>query len=233
MTTHNPNFTGWCLIPPEILSSKDISANEKMIWGRIHGLKEKRGFCFASNKFLGESLGLDSGTVSNIISSLVKKKLLERVVIRDKKTKQIKERRLFPLLPLSINECIPINGTMDTPINGTMEERNRDIRNRISNTLSYLENIPEEDISYFTENFRISKRQLKEKGEELADYCRAKGKKYKNYKSFLRNAVRKEYGKKNINQSNEDKYKEIPINKVNLEKLAEIKAKIGRIKNGV
>lgn len=101
--------TGWCLIPPEIVSRQDLTSNEKLIAGRVLGLALKKGYCYATNKWLGEQFGLSGGTVGNLISSLVRKNILRREVIRNEK-KEIIQRKLYPL---SINEWIPINGKME------------------------------------------------------------------------------------------------------------------------
>jgi len=93
-----------------------------LIWGRINGLTGARGYCFASNEWLGKQLGLTKGTTSNLVSSLVDKGLLEREVKRDKDNKII-ERRLFPL---SINQHRGINSIMDRGINATIEGSNRE-----------------------------------------------------------------------------------------------------------
>lgn len=96
----NENGIGWCLIPPEVMARKDLSANEKLIIGRVNGLRNEEGFCFASNEWLGKQIGLSEGTVSNIISLLVKKKLLRREIIRNERNEVI-QRRLYPLSIIS------------------------------------------------------------------------------------------------------------------------------------
>src|SRR3990167_4459996 len=84
---------GWCLIPPTIVSRRDLTSNEKLIVGRVIGLSTKSGYCYASNKWLGKQFGLSGGSTSNIISSLVKKQLLKREVIRNDKKQIIQKKR--------------------------------------------------------------------------------------------------------------------------------------------
>lgn len=86
---------GYCIIPPHILADEELSANEKIIYGRVQGLTKEKGYCFASNTWLAEHVGLSKGTVSNIISKLSDKGYLRRETIRDK-NKRIIERRLYP-----------------------------------------------------------------------------------------------------------------------------------------
>lgn len=61
--------------------------------------------------------------------------------------------------------------------------------------MSYLENIPEEDMQYFMKKLGISKSDISSKADDLNNYCKAKGKKYNNYKAFLENALKRDYKK--------------------------------------
>ena len=72
--------------------------------------------------------------------------------------------------------------------------RNKEYKREKENTsLNYLENIPEEDFVYFTKTWDLTRIQLQKKAQQLADYCLAHGKKYKDYKAFLRNAVSRDF----------------------------------------
>lgn len=72
--------------------------------------------------------------------------------------------------------------------------RKRETLNGVS-SLSYLKNIPLEDLVEFTTSFNCNQTQVKDKALGLYDYCEAKGRRYKNYKAFLRNALRRDYPK--------------------------------------
>ncbi len=63
-------------------------------------------------------------------------------------------------------------------------------------SLSFLKKIPEETINEFQEKFNVEKANIITKANALHDYCEAKGKRYKNYKSFLANALRKDFGER-------------------------------------
>jgi hypothetical protein len=124
----DPNV-GWILVPPEIVFREDLTISEKYLFGRINGLKHRKGYCFASNKWLGEQIGLKANTVSSLITNLVKKKLLARKVIRNKDKKVI-ERRLY-ILPNS-NKIPPLLKS-DTPPLLKSKDSIRDISNRDNN----------------------------------------------------------------------------------------------------
>lgn len=60
--------------------------------------------------------------------------------------------------------------------------------------LSYLKNIPEADQKEFVEKYRIDLSGLLSKAEDMLNYCESKGKRYKNYKALLANAIKKDFG---------------------------------------
>lgn len=62
--------------------------------------------------------------------------------------------------------------------------------------LSYLKNIPSEDIKEFTDDYKVTEEALIAKASDLLDWCEANGKRKKNYKAFLRVAVKKDFGKR-------------------------------------
>lgn len=64
--------------------------------------------------------------------------------------------------------------------------------------ISYLENIPEKDIEEFSEKLRINKSDILSKAEDLLNYCKSKGKTYKDYKAFLSNALKSDYKKNTV-----------------------------------
>jgi len=74
--------------------------------------------------------------------------------------------------------------------NRTEENRREE---RKEHSLSYLLNIPTEDITEFTTRFNVTERQIRSKGEDLHNYCVGHGKKYANYKSMFINALKKDF----------------------------------------
>lgn len=60
-------------------------------------------------------------------------------------------------------------------------------------SIDYLKQIPEADIKEFTERFDASAGAIKSKAEDLLNYCKSKGKTYKDYRAFLLNALKKDF----------------------------------------
>jgi len=98
-------------------------------------------------------------------------------------------------------------------------------------SINYLLNIPSNDLAEFTIAFICTDRQVISKGQGLYDYCQSKGKVYKDYKAFLRNALRTDFGNRIvIPQFNPDLAEE--MSEVGLERLRKMKEeKLGRLKN--
>lgn len=65
---------------------------------------------------------------------------------------------------------------------------------RVIGTFEYLKNIPVEDLKEYTDKFQITEAEVRSKAEDLLNWCEANGKRKKNYKAFLRNAIKKDYG---------------------------------------
>jgi hypothetical protein len=71
------------------------------------------------------------------------------------------------------------------------EKRERDTESHLA--ISYLDSIPEEEIASLMTQSSASKSDVLRKAGDLKDYCAAHGKRYKDYRAFLRNAVRRDF----------------------------------------
>jgi len=63
----------------------------------------------------------------------------------------------------------------------------------INKTIKYLNNIPESDIKEFISRFVATEKEIKNKAESLKLYCESKGRRYSNYRSFLLNALKRDF----------------------------------------
>ena len=104
--------TGWCMIPPWVLARKDLSGEQKLLFGRILGLSDRHGYCWASNAWLGNELGLAPGTVSNMLSRLSELGLVKVELVRKGQKKTL--RRLYPL-GLADHSIVEWSGGGTTP----------------------------------------------------------------------------------------------------------------------
>ena len=77
-----PSF--FAVIPISILEKKGISANSKLLFAEIIALSKKSGKCFATNKYLGERLGLSERTIPGLLKELQDDALILVNIKRDK-----------------------------------------------------------------------------------------------------------------------------------------------------
>ena len=196
----------WCLIPPYIWKDSKLSLLEKCLLGRIQALQNSKGYCYAGNDYLSEQLGKTKNWISKVLKKLEDRQYILREIIYDNKGK-ILERRVY-LLATGIGE--KTNGVLaKNPIPIGEESKYRiDNREELEETfvlehtkedkpekaIRYLIAIPPEHIAGFYKTFNCNEKQVVSKGEELYSYCMAKGKMYKDYKHFLANALRKDFG---------------------------------------
>jgi len=64
---------------------------------------------------------------------------------------------------------------------------------RVEKSIKYLESLPKKDIEEFIGRFVATEKEIKSKAEDLKLYCERKGREYKNYKSFLLNALKRDF----------------------------------------
>ena len=121
----------YSIIPSRILYNKELKANEKLLYAMITSLACKEGFCFATNNYFAEELGVHPKTVSSWISDLRDKKFIKVDLIRNE-NKQIIQRKIYINdVPYPLN-----NGYLYQSKNGQAIHQNMEdniIRNNIKN----------------------------------------------------------------------------------------------------
>lgn len=103
--------TGWVIIPPWVIEREDLTETEKIILGRVIGLANQNGYCFASNGWLGEQVKKSDRTVSRIINHLAELNLVKIKIIKSN-LGEVKERRVYPLMSTGIDTDVV--GGIDT-----------------------------------------------------------------------------------------------------------------------
>ena len=93
----NKNRIGYySVIPATVLYNKELRANEKLLYAIITSLACKEGYCFASNEYLAEKLGVNRKTVSSWITHLEEKK----IIIQDMKVENIQMNFLINFMQI-------------------------------------------------------------------------------------------------------------------------------------
>ena len=97
----------YAVILATVLFNERLKPNEKLLYALITALSNKEGYCYASNKYLGEKLGVDPVTVSRWITDLRRNNYVFVDIMRNEK-KEIICRRIFPNdVPYRLNNQYP------------------------------------------------------------------------------------------------------------------------------
>lgn len=168
--SENPAY--FAIIPSAVRYCKDISANEKLMYGEITALTQKEGYCWATNKYFSELYGVSKRTVSRWINNLVKHGFIENDVTFINGTSMV-DKRYIRLKGMDTN-VIPHDNNVHTPHDnnvhtlGTIMSRSNSTS--LNNTSSNIPPTPQGD--------ECEKKSRKEKEtipptlDEVRSYCR-------------------------------------------------------------
>lgn len=84
----------YAVIPATIRYSKDLKANEKLLYGEITALANKYGYCYAKNRYFAELYNVSIETVSRWFSHLQELGFI-RIEIKKNEKKEIIARYIY------------------------------------------------------------------------------------------------------------------------------------------
>ncbi|MFY7938758.1 MAG: helix-turn-helix domain-containing protein [Flavobacterium sp.] len=224
------------VIPARYVIAKDISSTQKLLLGLISSLSNLKGYCFASNDYLAELLGISKIRVSQSISDLEKKGYLGRIIYRNDK-KEIEQRILTLILDKNLD--IPINENIDTllsktliPISEKFKENNK-VNNKLNNKINNIRPTLSEVENYFLEKgSTIEKARQAYEYYEVANWHDSKGKAVKNWKQkMLAVWINNNNFNNNFKKSKTEQYADW-FNKLTANIGSEKNSEIGRLGNG-
>ncbi|NMW84718.1 helix-turn-helix domain-containing protein [Peptoniphilus sp. AGMB00490] len=64
-------------IPSQIIENKNLSSSSKLLYGELIRLSTKEGYCFASNKYLGELVNKKERTIQKLLKELKESNLIK------------------------------------------------------------------------------------------------------------------------------------------------------------
>lgn len=114
------------IIPPHICADRNLSPSEKLVFGQINGLTSKHGYCFATNGYIADQIGLSDSMVSKHISKLEKKGYLRLEITKIKKDERTglagekygTIRHIYVYQKVDMENPSTINGAPPSTING-------------------------------------------------------------------------------------------------------------------
>jgi len=84
----------YAIIPATVRYSKELKANEKLLYGEITSLSNRNGYCYAQNRYFANLYNVSIETVSRWLSHLQKLGFIE-IVIKRNENKEIIARYIY------------------------------------------------------------------------------------------------------------------------------------------
>ena len=85
----------YAIIPASALYNNELKPNQKILYAVITSLSNKEGYCYATNKYLAEKLGVEPNTVSSWITDLKRKEFIKVELIRNEKKTNREKKNLY------------------------------------------------------------------------------------------------------------------------------------------
>ena len=172
----------FAVIPATVLFNNELKPNEKLLYALITALSNKEGYCYASNKYLGEKLNVDPQTVSRWIGNLRKYNYLVIDIIRNEKQEVI-QRKIYPNdVPYLLNNRSPYILNSQEGIDEKVKRNNINYNNINTHTVSkekFLDNVYLYDYEYKELVNSYGEIKANKCIEELSLYKKSKGVEYK------------------------------------------------------
>lgn len=131
-------------IPFEILTNKDLSDKEKLIYSIILYFSKEKDYCSVSNNQLAKLLNLTTNHVSKLISSLNSKKYVKVILKYRKDSKEIENRILKPIFKIDNRYNSKQQFTYNQKGLPPVFKNDKDIKNNI-----FKNNYTKEEAKYF------------------------------------------------------------------------------------
>lgn len=131
----DPKPAYWAVIPAQVRYDDRLPPNAKLLYGEISALCDKRGYCFAENRYFAELYGLSLETVRRLIASLSDGGYINVEVVRNRRTKAVEERRIYAGLQEGVDPPTKNVGT------SPQKSADRPHKNEVANKVYQSESI--------------------------------------------------------------------------------------------
>lgn len=93
MEDRRPGY--WAVIPADVRYDDRLPANAKLLYGEISALCDQRGYCYATNAYFSQLYGWSVATIQRLLSALSDRGYVAVDIIRNKRTREVEERRIY------------------------------------------------------------------------------------------------------------------------------------------
>lgn len=131
----------YAVITAPVLYSKELTPRQKLLVAMISNMSKKRGYCWASNSHLSDSMGCDERTIQRDLLILEEKNFIKRHVVRNEDG-SVKYRALsiaeIGVTPMSWGGDMDVvrGGDMDVVIKTNSLKTNKNTKKEIESKLS-------------------------------------------------------------------------------------------------
>lgn len=98
-----PNY--YAIIPANVRYDKALTPNAKLLYAEITALANKKGYCWATNRYFAELYAVSVSSIKRWIKELSDRNYIQAKVIRNDDTKQVEKRMIY--IQGSSNETTP------------------------------------------------------------------------------------------------------------------------------
>lgn len=81
-------------------------------------------------------------------------------------------------------------------------EGERIVKKKAESSIDWVRNVPQDALAELTAQYAVSEQFVKDRAQDVVDYCEAKGKKYSDYKAALRNFIKTHRGRTSAPRAN-------------------------------
>ncbi len=85
----------YSVIPARVRDDHILRPNAKLLYGELSALAQAEGYCWASNAYLAEQLGIASKTVAGLLKQLKDREHIHLEVERDEETNEVLRRKIW------------------------------------------------------------------------------------------------------------------------------------------
>lgn len=150
----------------------------------------KRGQLLTSKRKIADHFGLSSSTVQLILKYLEVEHMIEQKPTAKYTVIEVKNYESYQEAEHPIENKSTFNRKQIETNKNVKNERKRE---SVCASMEYLLTIPVEDISVLAKGLQVSEGEVRSKGEDMYNYCKSHGKRYKDYRLLLRNALKKDF----------------------------------------
>lgn len=181
----------YMVIPTLVGIDKELPFGARVLYGLISSLSHKEGYCWATNAYFAEILGVSKSSISNWISLLQKKGYITSDIIYKKGTREIESRHIKVNLVISVSNMVktekkedskpdlsenikPLSELSQIPMRTDCEDINIYYKYNNNNINTLCEQVHREEEKTPGKQSKTKKEKYTEQDKELALYLKAK-----------------------------------------------------------